>query len=705
MSGLGTNGSIRWIALLVVCLVSVGCGVNRYKNREAKIKRIDEAGSVRVSVVSVAEWDEYVDALMPNFSLSAEQALGKVVPDTRLIDERRLRGSRTEVKAGFSGLASGETAGDRVKTPGTTEGLDTSGSSAGERTASGMSPIAALEKTDLDATDPMLQYAAANSLYQEVKFLNAAVRHAANRENFVPYVLRMKVGLMPRRRNLPYDTYVNLSIFTEDIVESMSATSLSDLDMTVPLVVPLLVTDSLEASTNSTTLGRLIEASVALQGTTGTTAFGFNQGFTMEDLVSALGRDLNSLFMVSRLSDNTIRLRLGANQQISSNYAMVPRNHTVTLLVLLPTKAVDEKKEHLIQARTEMVHVRTGKALKGKGTRQDRRDVERIVGRFGLCKARKSPAETDCKVAGSTELDPAYFYAVANDWAEYRNQILPSLWHAGADRDSMLQIWSELVNLSPGYYEDEIQFSVPPAGTGDFPQGQAVLLNDDTKKKTSATVVGGTNLRASKVCAALHFVDSTGSKALIADAVSIDGTGEVAKLDFKSIKALGLAKYSTEAGKRIELRIAYAEKDTERAACWTNATAATGGTAKKMSTIYHAAATTPTPSGMKITWVPQHVVSSKGSGTLFVEIESTKDAAAAAKAVLEISKATVTAVSATLGTPKRTGNKVEVPLTKGKKTRLSVSLGNLDTDGGVDVKVSNGKKVKQGEHFLKVKGS
>ena len=54
------------------------------------------------------------------------------------------------------------------------------------------------------------------------------------------------------------------------------------------------------------------------------------------DLRSLYSSDLNSVLTVARVSDNTIRVRLGAMQQAGSNYAMIPRNHNISLLMMVP---------------------------------------------------------------------------------------------------------------------------------------------------------------------------------------------------------------------------------------------------------------------------------------------------------------------------------------------------------------------------------
>src|SRR4030095_2771655 len=72
-----------------------------------------------------------------------------------------------------------------------------------------------------------------------------------------------------------------------------------------------------------------------------------------------LGRDLNSLLTVARLSENTLRIRIGAVQEATANYAMVPRNHNITLLLMVPEGSPPLME---LASRTELVDADTGPA-------------------------------------------------------------------------------------------------------------------------------------------------------------------------------------------------------------------------------------------------------------------------------------------------------------------------------------------------------
>jgi hypothetical protein len=161
---------------------------------------------------------------------------------------------------------------------------------------------------------------------------------------------------MPRSRNEPYDAYTTISFFPDD---SPTATTDDDpavkdraLDSIAPnavaspapgahssgaFIVPLLVTDSLESSLQYRQRQSITQLAAAIQYFR--TEVGTLGNFKFQDaaLEQALGNDLNSLLSVARVSDNTLRVRMGAMQQGSTRHAMVPRNHNVTVLVMVPS--------------------------------------------------------------------------------------------------------------------------------------------------------------------------------------------------------------------------------------------------------------------------------------------------------------------------------------------------------------------------------
>jgi hypothetical protein len=96
----------------------------------------------------------------------------------------------------------------------------------------------------------------------------------------------------------------------------------------------------------------------------------------LEQLKSLLGRDFNSLLTVARVSDNTLRVRLGA-QSAASGYAMVPRTHNITILLLIPD--CDAQPVARIVAKSEVVDIETGVPLKARTQEEADRALHSVL--------------------------------------------------------------------------------------------------------------------------------------------------------------------------------------------------------------------------------------------------------------------------------------------------------------------------------------
>lgn len=455
------------LAALVICFFAGGCP-----------ETPSQVGSHHVGVVSVTRWDEYKDALQPQFNLSANDALTNAVPDTLQLEQ-------TISNSFQAGLAL-KLAPSSVLPAGFAAGQSGNGLSSGPSTlpASATQPSVVIAPNTLKS-DPYLQYLAATALYQEVKLLDRYVHDAAIPEGYRGYVVRLQVSSMPKKRNQPYDTYIDTSLFftpfdqlryfsaeealheleaqvnpmlaptTAPTTTSQGPTSttntprllslladpaaiaqlahtlqlatsqwsaqisaatatavphagnrlnrlnstsaqidridqlqmqldpiaggddkaaqeakslqqslkavrnrleqqrqqLNGLSERIPIIIPLLVTDEVEAALASRRADDLQQLTFALSAAYAGIGGSVDLQNIQRAMRSAVGRDYNSLFSVARLNDNTVRVRIGARQtgSVSSdkkatdqaeNYEMTTQNHSLSLLVLVPEDAV-----------------------------------------------------------------------------------------------------------------------------------------------------------------------------------------------------------------------------------------------------------------------------------------------------------------------------------------------------------------------------
>jgi hypothetical protein len=401
----------------------------------------------------------------------------------------------------------------------------------------------------------MLEYQAATSLYQEVQLLSKSVGDAAIPSGYRPYLVRLQVSLLPHRRNEPYDAYTTLSFFcpldaggkddaSPELRHEPPGTSLRDAEVSLakllpgngPCVLPILATDNLEGSLQSRSAQESTNLALAMLGFPGEFASEARAELFQSQLQAQIqARDLNSLLTVARLSENSLRVRLGAQQQATTKYAMVPRNHYVTVLLMVPEGAppvVD------LVARTVLVDTETGIELEGTSE-------ARIDALFDGVRARIEHAGLEDAL-----LRELFERVQKNDQAGYHARL------ARLDPDPVLahELWLELVQLSVGSQFASFRFELPGHGAWQILaeefEAQTPLLVDDGALNTRVTLIGASFSERVKLSAFLHLAVEGREVSLPAE--TIERSERTLALTFPSLAALNLAEAAL-GGARVEL--------------------------------------------------------------------------------------------------------------------------------------------------------
>lgn len=516
----------------------VGCSSNGLRFKETpegnqSVASLDEAGSVHIAVLAVTPWEEVKSKLRPNLKVSDADLRNQAIPVTFALLDKYLDILRFQaavapatVKTTETSTSTTETGKDDVsKTESTTtkapgEARKTEGAAA---LAAGSAPAIAASGVGIGAINSSLTARAMASFIQDISALNAEVDGAARRTGYDPYLMRVQVTVMPRRRHLGYDVYSNLSFFGYDGVFTPTTGEASDRVATkgTPFVVPLLSSDSIETAQRSQSIEALRDVGVALDLVKGFGAAGFAFNSQKDRQQALSGLDVNSVFTMGRLSDNTLRVRFGAAFDPGGGYSAHPRTNTISILVFFPKDA----KQSRVVSRTSWTHVLDGTVLE----RSQERYVERLKpieaqwSHLGLTVERlmavdEFPLEGNYDGFKSALDATLVEYCQSpktppKDWRRPSNcvesagkvtHVLDMPGRAGEKERTYAYVWSHLLSILPGSRFSTSLVDLPRL----FPEcpvdSQLAAYAEDEKGITVA-LRGGKDLANSTLQAAVHW--------------------------------------------------------------------------------------------------------------------------------------------------------------------------------------------------------
>jgi hypothetical protein len=378
-----------------ILIFSGCCGLDQLEKAHTA-NSVQEAASVHVGVLSITPWEEYVDALQPQFPITPITALTLALPQTSItqnslaevlsgglqvglpqssqtsaLTQALTNGLSTNTgttnnvgtainngNTASSGITSsnGTTANNSSATNNATSNNNGSSSTTSTTTTNGNqtttqttttqsgagalppnllpnaalpNAAAAIAPTGTIQLDPLLTYTAATAIYQEIQLLNTYVKNAALRHGYVPYLVRIRVDVSPLAKNQPYDTYVDIGFFSR----------CGNAEAPV-IAIPLLVSDDVETGRRTDSRNIANQLALSLGGIVSNVALQAGLSDLKNRFKSVIGNDFNSLYMVSRGTDNVIQVRLGAatNPNLNVGYSMQAQTHNVSLLLLVNHK-------------------------------------------------------------------------------------------------------------------------------------------------------------------------------------------------------------------------------------------------------------------------------------------------------------------------------------------------------------------------------
>ena len=336
--------TIGFPAILAVLLLA-GCA------DQHPIDSRDQAAGVLLSTTAVP-WQQIASTLQPAFALTGDAAAQQIAPVTEEAQFEALRALGVTFGAGASvgplkapsSSGSATTSSSSVPNPTTPSGIPAGASLPAAPTIGGPLPI-----------DPMLKYRAADALFQYVELLNADLSSSLLTDKYVPYVVRVKITIIPYRTNIPYDVLARISFFNSEC--SLDSTNIDNNCFNIlPTVVPLLVTDDVERAANSAASETAKQFSLALSLLAPFAEASGSSNSVSQNLQTLLGQNYDSLLTVGRDTDNTLMARIGASYQAVTNKnwigqltgeittrALVGQNYDIATIVLVPKEYFSDR--------------------------------------------------------------------------------------------------------------------------------------------------------------------------------------------------------------------------------------------------------------------------------------------------------------------------------------------------------------------------
>ncbi|MBX3453451.1 hypothetical protein [Ferrovibrio sp.] len=470
-----------------------------------------------------------------------------------------------------------------------TNDVDLSGKAKDIGRASGM----------LGQVNPVLHYESAFNFFTYVQILNNTIKSVAKQEDEEAFILRVKVGAQPYYRSAGVDLYASLSVFLanratelpslpdwrlKEIVEQYKAANekikpaiLSKAVPTQPKpddalrtervrVLPLLASDNIELTQSSRSANELRQFSLALNLMV--KGFGASLGADKlnEALQTYLTREENSVMAVTSLTENSVQARFGATRIGADAYAMSERVQNITLLVFVPKKEKRTAENLRVTGRILARNAATGEpkdygsadpiedyispALdKAAFTYSPKKinasaldDIKLVCNTSDLAKKLKdiSTAGNDAtKPADAKEkFDRAFKWELFN--LSYRN--LPGCfkWMLEAvtqESDYWQFLWNDLAQAAGASNRMSGYAQLQDAPAEEAPNSnQLVLLQDDGKAETRATIFGGKNLPVAKLTGRLPV----GTQEYLYGRVAAGSAANTIQIAFPSLKALEL---------------------------------------------------------------------------------------------------------------------------------------------------------------------
>jgi hypothetical protein len=309
----------------------------------------DELASIHLATVLIWPWDNVSHSIQPTFKVNVDSPESAIVVTSSSSSGYRqsntldlgvsfapplpAEATKSPEQAPGEGGSSDLIQGGSSAPPQGASGAGGNSSKGSKNASSGAAPPANKStgsqpsQASLGLADAITQLDVTNALFQEAGLLNNFTNGLMQRQDYIPYVIRLQVTVLPKHRQEPYDLFLNLGFSLTDGAAAQH----------VPkpiIVVPLLVTDSIEASHESISVD--LTSALQAQLSAGVSLAKANAELknTVDIVNSALSNRQNSLFSIGKVDDTTLVVRVGANR-FGNDFELEPKTHSISFVMLI----------------------------------------------------------------------------------------------------------------------------------------------------------------------------------------------------------------------------------------------------------------------------------------------------------------------------------------------------------------------------------
>lgn len=380
----------RTVPSLVGCVLLASCfATDPHKNDTSQVEFSEDVGNVYVSAYQPVPWTAISDKIEPKLGMTTAEAKLLATVSTQSQVDQVLSTMAAGLAIGLPTRSTAMTTAIAADGKETTTGTKTLAPGA-VPSSSGATAVAVTDASlaaNLSAApyangvNGLTQLMNTVGIYQLAQILDNQISKAVKLKGYRAYLVTFQVNVQPARRGLAYDANLDLTVMPSSWAKAVvSSRELSErADALSPIMVyPLVISDAMESSTSAKSAETIRQAALALSGIVSNigVSAGFNKA--VDRLESLTGSDLNTLVTVGRVNDHTLRIKLGAAQQGTEKYALVPRTQNISVVVFVKSgKTAETHMDSLsVVSQTTFVPVKAGGAVpKSKRSGESGRDT------------------------------------------------------------------------------------------------------------------------------------------------------------------------------------------------------------------------------------------------------------------------------------------------------------------------------------------